>query len=213
MMALTDNDVTVQPALLPRPSRVPLRLFLLGRSAVVMVTSMIGVVLFSLWITLVAISPITIFAPLVLPVTVLVRRYADAHRRDARRLAGTSVIRAYREPQRSGLVHRVWTVERDPASWRDARWLLLHAIVACFTSALSFSLFAGILFYLSYPFLFLVTPQHVFGRPFGGLIEFHTAAQACAMMPLALLAGLLWYLLAIPLARAEVSLTRTMLGC
>jgi hypothetical protein len=177
-----------------------------------MITSMAGTALFCLWVTLVAISPITIVAVLVLPATALVRRYAELRRQGARRLLGDFPAHPYREAPGRGPVMRVWTIVRDPASWRDALWLLLHAIVACVTATLSFTLFATGVLSLIYPFLFWVTPQHVFGRPFGGWVELHTAAQAAAIMPLALVFFGLWYVLVVPLTRAEVSLTRALLG-
>jgi hypothetical protein len=211
-MMVTVKDVPGSPPALPVTAHPPLRLFLLGRAALVMVTSMVGVVLFSLWVTLVAVSPITVVAALVLPVTVLVRRYADLHRRGAERLLGTPIKGRYRGPGRRGPIARVWVIERDPASWRDACWLLLHAVVGCVTAALSFALFAGGVFYLVYPFLYWVTPHRVFGRPFGDAVELHSVAQALIVMPLAGVCFVLWYVLAIPLARVELSLTRSLLA-
>jgi hypothetical protein len=207
------NLVDVLPSQpIPAPRRPPLRLFLLGRSAVVMVTSMFGVVLFSLWITLVAISPLTILAVLVLPATSLVRWYADLRRRGAQRLLGSPVHGSYRLAPSAGVVGRVWSIERDPASWRDAAWCLLHAVVGCVTATLSFSLFAGGVFYLVYPFLYWVTPDKVFRQPFGDQWTLHSVAESTSVMPAALVCFVLWYLLVIPLARVEVSLTRSLLG-
>jgi hypothetical protein len=209
-MVFVKDEPSTHP-MLPDARRPPLRLFLLGRSALVMVTSMFGVALFCLWFTLVAVSPITIVAPLLLPVTALVRWYADVHRRQAQRLLGIPIERPYQDPARRGVVGRVWAIERDPASWRDAAWLVLHPIVAFVTSTLSFVLFASACFYLIYPFLFWVTPRPVFERPLGDEFHLHTVAQSTVVMPLALACFVLWYALAIPLAHAEVSLTRSLL--
>ncbi|MDT4913299.1 MAG: hypothetical protein QOC66_2427 [Pseudonocardiales bacterium] len=210
VMAFLTDVVPSEP--IPAPRRAPLRLFLLGRSAIVMVTSMFGVVLFCLWVTLVAISPLTIVAVLVLPVTAVVRWYAELRRRGAQRLLGTPVQGSYRPPPEKGAVARVWAIERDPASWRDTAWLLLHAIVGFVTSTLSFTLFAGGAFYLIYPFLYWVTPDPVFRNPFGDQWTLHSVSDAAAVMPAALVSFALWYVLVIPLARAEVSMTRAMLG-
>jgi hypothetical protein len=205
------TDPTTAPAVLPQPKRMPLRLFLLGRSAIVMLTSLIGVVPFCLWVTLVAVSPITLVAPLVLPATALVRWYANIHRRGAQNLLGTRVDSFYRDPERKGVLGRVLGIIRDPASWRDAWWLLLHAIVGCVTSAFSFVLFASGVLYLIYPFLYWVTPPHVFNRPFGDLVHLHSVGQAAAMMPIAIVLFALWYVLVIPLVRAELSVTKAFL--
>jgi hypothetical protein len=208
----TMNDVAAPRPVLPAPRHSSIRLHLLGRSTIVMLTSMTGVALFAVWITLVAVSPITIVAPLVLPATAAVRAYANLHRRSAARLLGRPIHAHYRTSARPGFVARIWTIERDPASWRDTAWLLLHAIVACLTSTLAFALFVGSVFYLIYPFLYWVTPQNAFGRPFGGWLEFHSVADATIMMPLAAVAFTLWFVLQLPLTRMELSLTRALLG-
>jgi len=197
---------------LPAARHYSLRLHLLARSVLMMLTSMAGVALFVLWVTLVAVSPITLLAPLVIPATALVRGYADAHRRAAGRLLGAPVEADHRTPDRPGLFRRVWTIESDPASWRDALWLPVHAVVAFATATLAVALFIGSVFYLIYPFLYWVTPQDVFGRPFGGWLEFHSVADSTVVMPLALVCFGLWFWLQLPLTRAELNVTRALLG-
>ncbi len=206
------TSLDAQPATLPTVPTLPLRLHLLGRSARVAATSVTGAALFSLWLTAVVISPVTVFAPLVLPVTAWVRAYADAHRDEARRFTGWPMTRSYRDPGTGSLARRVWSLERDRQSWRDAWWCLLHSIVAATTSALNVGLFAGTLFYLNYPLLYWATPQTVFDDPFGGLIVFHSVAQSTVMMPLALVCFGLWYALVLPLTRVELALTRALLS-
>lgn len=196
---------------LPAVHRAPVRLVLLARSARVMVTSLAGAVLFSLWITAVALCPLTLLAPLVLPLTSCVRGYANRYRRDAHRLTGVCVETPYRAPAARGVIGRVWATVRDPASWRDAWWLLAHSVTACTTAALSLALFTGGIFYVIYPFLYWVTPEQVFARPFGGW-ELHSLAQSTLLMPLAAVPFGLWYLLAIPLTRVEIGLTRSLLA-
>ena len=124
-------------------------------------TSLIGAVLFALWLTAVVISPITLFAQLVLPTTRLVRAYADRIRRDVFRAADRTVRRRLVLPLRSAAV--------------------------------------------------LADAPRLFGRPFGGLLEFSLVAQSCVMMPLALVCFGLWYALVLPLTRTELSLTRRLL--
>jgi hypothetical protein len=203
---------SVSAVVRPVRRRVPLRLYLLGRSALLMVTSLVGALLFAVWLTAVAISPITLFAPLVLPVTRLVRAYADHMRRDARRLTGWPMRGTYRIGEDPGVLRRVWSIERDRQSWRDAWWCLSHSVVATTFSALLTGLFAGTMFYLCYPLLYWVTPHNVFGRPFGGLVELDSVAQSCLMMPLALVCFGLWYALVLPLTRTELRLTRRLLA-
>lgn len=206
------TDFPARPATRPAPRFGEVRLRLLGRAAVLLLTSMTGVALFCFWITFVAVSPITIVAPILLPITTAVRAYANIHRHSAQRLLGRPIVAGYREPRRRGLLARIWSIEKDPASWRDAAWLLLHGVVACVTSALSLGLFFGAILYLIYPFLYWVTPQAVFGRPFGGLVHLHSVGQAALMMPLGLVVLGLWCLVALPLTRAELGVTERLLG-
>lgn len=188
------------------------RWHLLGRSASVMFTSLTGAGLFSVWITVVALSPITVSAPLLLPITAMVRAYANVHRRSAGRWLGTPIPAPYRPRERSDPFRRVLTIVRDPASWRDALWLLLHSVVGCLTSTLAVTLFLGSVLYLIYPFLYWVTPPNVFRTPFGPWHELHSVAGATVVMPLALVAFALWYVLQVPLSRMELALTRSLLG-
>ena len=205
-------DAPASRPVLPAPRWYSLRLHLLGRSISTMFTSLIGAVLFSAWITMVAISPLALTAPLLLPVTAMVRAYANAHRRSASRLLGTPIPAPYRPVERPGVLGRVSAIVRDPASWRDALWALLHSIVGCVTSTVAVSLFFGSVFYLIYPFLYWVTPPSVFGKPFGTWHELHSVADATVMMPLALITFGLWLALQLLLTRLELALTRSLLG-
>lgn len=211
-----DDTVSTPPEherdpVLPPLRPASLRLRMTARAAHVMITSVLAVVPFTLWITFVAVSPISLVAPLVLPATALVRAYANAHRRGVTRLLGTPMPPPYRDPGGRGMLRRIWQIVRDPASWRDAWWLLCHAVVGCVTATLTVALFAGSVFYLIYPFLYWVTPQRVFGHPFDHL-TLHSVADATVLMPLALVCFALWYALVLPLTRLELSLARALLG-
>lgn len=210
-MTTTTQSPPSHPVL-PAARKASLRVHLFGRSVVVMLTSMAGLTLFVLWVVLVAISPISIVAPLLIPATALVRTYANAHRRNAARLLGAPVEPAYRSPSRPGLARHIWNLESDPASWRDTLWLLLHAVIAFVTSTIAVTLLLASVFYAIYPFLFWVTPEAAFGHPFGGWLHFHTVGQASGMMVLAPIAFGLWLALQLPLSRAELRLTQALLG-
>jgi hypothetical protein len=211
MTTTTELPPATRPVL-PAGRLLSLRLHLLGRSVLTMVTALpVGLALFVLWVVLAALSPITLVAPALVPVTAAVRGYANACRREAARLLGVPVEAAYR-PARPGLFGRLRAILTDPASWRDVLWLPVHAVVA-FTGALvSVTLFLATVFYAIYPFLFWVTPQRTFGHPFGDWHELHSVAGATVMMPLALVSFGLWYGLQIPAVRAELTVTRALLG-
>lgn len=209
MIELTEaptNDVSARPR-----GGTALRFALLGRAAVIGSTAVLAAGLFAIWTTFAALAPLTFCAPLLIPVTALTRACVDAHRGTTATLLTNRLPRPYRDTTGQPLLRRTLTILRDPASRRDALWLFLHSIVGTVCAWLQLGLFAGGLLYLTYPFLFWVTPHKVFGRPFGGLIHLHTVGQAAAMMPLAMVAFALWYALAVPLSRADAGLTRRLL--
>ena len=208
----TTTEAPTGQIMLPVRRQYSIRLHLLGRSVTTVFTSVLGIGLFALWITAVALAPISITAPLLVPITAIVRAYANAHRRGAGWLLGKPIRSGYRPSAGQGVFGRIVTIVRDPASWRDARWLLLHGIVCFVTSLLAVILFAGSVFYLIYPFLYWVTPQSVFGSPFGDWHELHSVADATVMMPLGLITFGLWMALQLPLSRLELAMTGSLLG-
>jgi hypothetical protein len=74
----------------------------------------------------------------------------------------------------------------------------------------SFSLLAGSVFYLSYPFLYWVTPDPVFRQPFG-FFTLHSVGQSFVLMPLGLLCFALWYATVRPMMLADARLMRSLL--
>lgn len=203
---------TPLPAVRPTVPAHPfaLRLWLTGRAAVLSVTSMVGVALLPLWLTLVAVSPIAFVVPLALGATVLVRRYADANRRAAGRVRGERIGRPYRADG-AGVFGRHVAVLRDPASWRDAWWLVAHAVVGFVTATLTVTLLLGTVFWAIFPFLYAITPQAAFGHALG-FVTVHSVAQAFLFVPLGVVAFGLWWVLTVPLARADAALTARLLG-
>lgn len=183
---------------------------LFGWSVVMMTSWPAATVLFCVWITAVSLSPLTLALPALVALTPLVRGYANLHRRWAERLLGEPVPAPYRATSGTGWVGRAKAVLTDRASWRDAWWLLVHSTVGCFLATLSFSLLAGGLFYLIYPFLYAVTPDSVFGQPFG-FFTLHGVWQSFALVPLGLLFMAIWFGTVRPLLFAHARMTRSLL--
>jgi hypothetical protein len=211
MNATLDPLTPVPDATLPPARALPLRLRLFLRSAVVMLTAFVAITLFCFWVTFAALSPLTLVAPALIPLTALVRRYANRHRRAAATLLGEPVPEPYRAPAAPGLLTRITTLLRDPASWRDAWWLIVHGTAGLFLATLSFTLAAASVFYVVYPLLYAVTPRPVFSRPFGDWSHLHRLAETFALVPVGFVLFALWWVVVIPLARAEAGLTRSLL--
>ncbi|GLY40487.1 hypothetical protein Amsp01_065100 [Amycolatopsis sp. NBRC 101858] len=194
------------------PTALRSRLTLLGWSALLLTGSVAGAALATLWITAVPLVALGAGIPLTLLSTALVRWLAGLHRQWAGRRLGDPVDRPYLPAPDAGWAARLWTVLRDPASWRDWAWLGVNAVTGWLTSGLSLLLFAGGFFYLLYPVVYLLTPPEVFRTPLGGAFRLHSVAQTFVLLPLGLVSFGLWYATATPLADLNARVIRLLLG-
>lgn len=172
--------------------------------------ALVGVVVFCLDVTALALAPLTLTMPLALATGRMRRGLANTHRRWAGRTLDTPVYAIYRRPDGAGVPRRVLTIVRDPATWRDLLWLFLNGIVGVFLSILSLILLLASVFYLIYPFLWWVTPPNVFDADYG-LFQVHDVATACYVMPLGLVSFLLWFFGTATLLRTDARLARSLL--
>ena len=194
---------TVRSALARRTS-------LLGWSLVLLAGSFLGIVLAILWITSASLVVLGIGIPLTLLATALVRWFADLHRQWAADRLGAPVAQPYLAAPETWPA-RLWTILRDPASWRDWAWLITNSITIWFSCALSLVLFLGGLFYLIYPLLYRLTPPEVFRTPFGDAFRLHSVTQSFVMVPLGLVFLLVWYASAVRLANLDARVIRALL--
>lgn len=134
-----------------------LRVGLLGWSFVLLLGSVLGFGLLTLWTTSLTVVAFWVGIPLTLLSTVLVRWFADLHRRWAADRLGEPVARPYSPTQEGSWPVQLWAVLRDPATWRDWAWLAVNSVTGWFTCGLSFLLFLCGVFYLSYPLVFALT--------------------------------------------------------
>ena len=218
---MTDSRGTPLPDGASRPpersgpsvrSALASRLNLLGWSAMLLTGSVAGAALATLWITSVPLVALGAGIPLTLLSTVLVRWLADLHRQWAGRKLGEPVPRPYLPAPDAGGPSRLWTILRDPASWRDWAWLAVNAITGWLTCGLSLLLFAGGFFYLLYPLVYLLTPPEVFRTPLGEAFRLHSVTQSLALVPLGPVCFLLWYTTATRLTHLNARVIRLLLG-
>jgi signal transduction histidine kinase len=196
-----------------RNPAIALRLRLLAWSLPLAIAAELGIALFSLWITSISVIVVTVGVPLTLASTFAVRWFADRHRSWAANVLGEAIPRPYLLVRPgAGVLSRLWTIIRDPATWRDWIWLLVNASVGFTLSILSFSLFAGGLFYLIYPFLWSVTPPAVFSDPFGGVFHIGRLSEAFLMVPLGPVFLLIWWSSVVPLGRLNARIMHGLLA-
>ena len=188
-----------------------LRISLLGWSLVLALGTVLGFGLATLWF---ASASVVLGAgiPLTFLATALVRWFADLHRQWAADRLGVPVARPYLPRPDAGWPTRLWTILRDPATWRDWAWLLVNSIVGWLTSGLSLLLFLGGFFYLLYPLVYQLTPPQVFRTPLGEGFRLHSVTQSFALVPLGPVLFLLWYATAVRLANLNARVIRALLG-
>jgi signal transduction histidine kinase len=206
--AMTDTGAPVPH----RGSGVVPRLNQLGWSLVLLLAAAVGAALATLWLTSVAVVPLGAGIPLTLLATVLVRWFAGLHRGWAADRLGEPVERSYLAPPRPGWWSRLWTVLRDPASWRDWAWLVVNAVTVWFTSGLSLVLFLLGVVALVYPVLYGLTPPQVFRTPLGEGFRLDSVGKSFALVPLGPAFLALWYGTSGPLTRLNAVVMRSLLG-
>ncbi|WP_081903706.1 sensor histidine kinase [Microbispora rosea] len=214
---MTDPDPQPAPGVTPLPGRglragLVLRVELLGWSLVLLLASAVAFALLTLWSTAAGLVLMGVGLPVTLLATVLVRWFADRHREWAGQWMGEPVARPYLPIPEGNWLTRLRAVLRDPATWRDWAWLVVDSVAGWFTAGGSFLIFAAGVFYLLYPLVFALTPAQVFRTPFGPHFHLQTVTESFVMVPLGLILLVLWYVSAVPLARLNALVIRSLLA-
>jgi signal transduction histidine kinase len=193
------------------------RLRLLGSALVLSAFSLVGLVLLLVAVLATALIPLWVGVPLVLAAVGSLRWFAGLHRAWAARLLGVEVDRPYRPRPPGGWLARVRGIARDPATWRDAAWVLLNASVATalrlippilFVTAVAALVFPAVWPYLpptddpNWVGLVKVTGPGAVPAPLGAFL---VAFQGLLVM-------VLWWWASPRLARADARLARWLLA-
>ncbi|WP_439664695.1 sensor histidine kinase [Lentzea sp. HUAS TT2] len=186
------------------------RLRQLGWSLVLLLGAAAGASLATLWITSTSVIVLGAGIPLTLLATVLVRWFADLHRQWAGDRLGEPVPRSYLPLPPTW--RRLWTILRDPASWRDWAWLVVNSLTIWVTSGLSVVIFLLGVAALIYPILYGLTPPQVLRTPLGEGFRLDSVQKSFALVPLGAVLLLLWYATSAPLANLNALVIRSLLG-
>jgi signal transduction histidine kinase len=171
----------------------------------------VGIAFFVLNVVAVPLIAVWVGIPLLLVFVPCVRWFANCHRVIYAGLTGQVIPKPYKKPPLPGILMWLRTTLTDPATWRDIAWLLVNAVVGFALTLLSAVLFLASIFYLIYPFLVWVTPDGVFTEPFGGLFTVNVATSFL-MIPLGLIAFLIWLGAGERLLKATAYLGKSLLG-
>jgi signal transduction histidine kinase len=171
----------------------------------------LGIAFFVVNVVAVPLIAVWVGIPMLLVFVPATRWFANCHRTMLAGVLGEAIPRPYKKPPMPGVLMWLRTTLTDPATWRDIAWLLVNAVVGFTLNLLSAVLFLATLFYLVYPLLVGVTPEGVFTEPFGGLftVNFWTSFL---MLPVALLAFMIWQAAGERLLKANAFMARSLLG-
>ena len=141
------------------------------------------------------------------------RWFADLHRQWAAERLGEPVpARPYQPTPDAGWPVRLWTILRDPATWRDWIWLVVNSITIWLSCGLSLLFFVFGVVYLTYPLIYQLTPSQVLRTPMGEGFRLHSVEQSFGLVPLGPVFLLLWYVTAVRLANLNARVIRALLG-
>ncbi|MGH3206608.1 MAG: sensor histidine kinase, partial [Trebonia sp.] len=183
-----------------------------GWSLVLLLASAAAFALLMLWSMAAVLVLMGAGLPLTLLATVLVRWFADRHRAWAGQRTGEPVPSPYLPIPEGNWLTRLLAILRDPATWRDWAWLVVDSVAGWFTAGGSFLIFAAGVFCVLYPLVFALTPAQVFRTPVGPLFHLQSVAGSFVMVPPGLLLLVLWYVSAVPLARLNAWVIRSLLA-
>ncbi|MGC4109887.1 MAG: sensor domain-containing protein [Nocardioides sp.] len=210
---MTTDENLARAAFGERPelrTAVAVRLRLTRRDAgMVVLSPVLGLVLCA-WMVVVVGAALTVLLPLLSPATALVRRCCDFQRAWVSTHLGRELRTGYRS-QPTGVVPRAFTVMTDPATWRDATWMAWQSLAGWVLASCSVSLLLGGVFYLGYPLWYAIAPPPVFREPFGRWSELHSCWQSCAVIPVSVICLALWFVVTVPLTRAQMRVSRSLL--
>jgi signal transduction histidine kinase len=106
------------------------RLGLVGWAITLTAFSGLGLVLFIVTVTGIGLVAVSVGIPMLAVCLPLLRRFAGLHRRWAARQLGVAPIESsYAPVPDAALLVKLWSVAKDPATWRDLAWLLVNSTV------------------------------------------------------------------------------------
>jgi len=149
---------------------------------------------------LVAVVPLALALPVLPGAAGVPRALADAERRRAGRLLGAPIPAPYRPRGRA---------VRDPATWRDLLWLLLHGLTGTFAGPIALALWPAVLYSLTMPLWWPLLPP---GAATAMLVEVRTwpVALTLPFVQAVAYAAVLWWV--VPrAARAQARFARALL--
>lgn len=172
----------------------PGRLQLTGVAWLHMLLAIPVVALFSLEVTFIPLTIITVGLVALQAIVPLVAGVATLHRRLAAYVFGEPVPSPYRDVPSGGILVRLNAWIRDPARWRDLLWMFVAMTLGWVMAILAAVLILYVAWFLFFPVLFAITPKGVFDQPLGFMTIDTQSETFLYWIAAAVSFGLWWYL-------------------
>jgi Putative sensor len=184
-----------------------------GREAAYLTAGLLTSILaFTVWVTMVTLSlTLAVFIiglPIMLASAYVFRWTAELDRQTVSRFLGRRVRGRYQDHRADTFLGRLAATFRDPQTWRDLSWLIVHSVVGFAFGVIAVSLIGSVLYLAALPTFYWALPE---GGQFG-LWNADTLPVAIATALLAIPAGALTVLILRWLAWTEALIATALLG-
>jgi signal transduction histidine kinase len=175
-----------------------------------------SVLAMALWIAAVSLSLSLAVFVIGLPVMLFsanaFRWLADLDRRNAALVLGRPLQGRYRDHGGDAFLARLSATLRDPQTWRDLEWLVVHSIVGFAFGCAALSLIGQLVGLATLPLWFWALPDGVDWWGVSGLWEIDTLWEVLIVTPLAIPLAAITVVLLRVMARGEAGLASALLG-
>ena len=176
-----------------------------------------AVLALALWIAAVTLSlSLAVFVvglPVMLASAAAFRALADLDRRNAALMLGAPLRGRYRDHGGDAFLARLSATLRDPQTWRDLQWLVVHSVVGLAFGCAAISLVAQLAGVATLPLWFWALPSGGFDLwGLSGLWQVDTLWESMLVAPLAIPLAAITIVLLRLMARGEAGLATALLG-
>ena len=175
-----------------------------------------AVLALALWIAAVTLSLSLAVFVIGLPVMLLsataFRALADLDRRNAALVLGAPLRGRYRDHGGDAFLARLAATLKDPQTWKDLQWLVVHSVVGLAFGCAAISLVAQLAGLATLPLWFWAPPGGLDWWGLSGVWQVDTLWESLLVAPLAIPLGAITVVLLRVMARGEAGLAAALLG-
>ncbi|WP_332641713.1 sensor histidine kinase [Aeromicrobium sp.] len=187
------------------------RLALNGLALVYVFLAVPALILLVLVTTSLGVAAVGVGLVMLLVLVPLNEQFANVHRRLSGRILGVEIENPYTKVKTGSPWRLLKSWAKDPARWRDWGWTWMSVTLGWALSWIAFGLGLLVVWYAIFPFLYWVTPPHVFDMNYG-VINLDTQAESFLEWVWLLVAFAAWWKLEPVFMRWRAELDRSLLA-